>query len=46
MKDLVRGMEVNEDTGHMSKYKGKKYAFCSPVCKKRFDREPEKYVKE
>jgi YHS domain-containing protein len=29
-----------------SEYKGKKYYFCAPGCKKVFDKDPEKYLKE
>lgn len=29
-----------------SEYKGKKYYFCSPGCKKAFDQDPEKYLVE
>jgi Cu+-exporting ATPase len=29
-----------------SVYKGKTYYFCAVNCKERFDREPEKYIKE
>lgn len=28
-----------------SEYKGKKYYFCCPGCKPKFDKNPEKYVK-
>jgi Cu+-exporting ATPase len=45
-KDLVCGMEVNKDEAVASSlYKGEKYYFCSPVCKKKFDENPEKYLK-
>ncbi len=45
-KDLVCGMEVNKDEAAASSlYKGKKYYFCSPVCKTKFDENPEKYLK-
>ncbi|MEM2111752.1 MAG: YHS domain-containing protein, partial [Candidatus Bathyarchaeia archaeon] len=27
-----------------SEYKGKTYYFCAPMCKQKFDRNPEKYV--
>ncbi len=27
-----------------SEYKGKKYYFCAPACKKAFDKSPEKYL--
>ncbi|MFP4081494.1 MAG: heavy metal translocating P-type ATPase [Candidatus Aminicenantes bacterium] len=45
-KDSVCGMEVKEDqAAGTSTYKGKKYYFCSPVCKKKFDENPELYIK-
>ncbi len=45
-KDLVCGMEVNKDEAAASSlYKRKKYYFCSPVCKTKFDENPEKYIK-
>ncbi|HUU51888.1 MAG TPA: heavy metal translocating P-type ATPase [Candidatus Heimdallarchaeota archaeon] len=45
-KDLVCGMEVNKDEAAASSlYKGEKYNFCSPVCKTKFDENPEKYLK-
>jgi YHS domain-containing protein len=30
--------------GGVSEYKGQKYYFCAPGCKKAFDKEPEKYL--
>jgi YHS domain-containing protein len=45
-KDLVCGMDVDPKTAvNKSEYKGQMYYFCSPGCKKDFDREPEKYIK-
>lgn len=44
-KDLVCGMDVNERTAHPKfEYKGQTYYFCSPGCKRAFDKEPEKYI--
>jgi len=44
-KDPVCGMEVDEKAAAgTSEYKGQMYYFCSPGCKKSFDKEPEKYV--
>ena len=43
-KDLVCGMDVDEKTALRSEYKGKTYYFCSPGCKRSFDKEPEKYI--
>ncbi|MCX8206798.1 MAG: YHS domain-containing protein [Methanothrix sp.] len=43
--DPVCKMEVDERTAKfVSEYKGRKYYFCSPGCKKAFDKEPEKYL--
>lgn len=45
VKDLVCGMEVDPKTAaNKSEYKGQMYYFCSPGCKKDFDKEPEKYI--
>ena len=45
VKDLVCGMDVDPATAtNKSEYKGKTYYFCSPGCKKDFDKEPEKYI--
>lgn len=45
-KDLICGMEVKENGPvETSTYKGKKYYFCSTVCKKKFDDAPEAYIK-
>jgi YHS domain-containing protein len=46
-KDPVCGMEVDEQkVTQKSEYKGKTYYFCSATCRKKFEKEPEKYVKE
>ena len=45
-KDPVCGMDVDEKkVTQKTFYKGKNYYFCSATCKKAFDKEPEKYVK-
>jgi len=45
VKDLVCGMDVDPKTAaNKSDYKGKTYYFCSPGCKKDFDKDPEKYL--
>ncbi|MDR3708883.1 MAG: YHS domain-containing protein [Capsulimonadaceae bacterium] len=36
---------TNPKTAPFSTYKGKKYYFCCPMCKPKFDAEPSKYVK-
>ena len=44
--DLVCGMEVDPKTAAgQSIYLGKTYYFCSPGCKRDFDKEPQRYVK-
>jgi Cu+-exporting ATPase len=44
-KDPVCGMEVDEKkAAGKSEHKGQTYYFCSPGCKKSFDKDPEKYV--
>jgi Cu+-exporting ATPase len=43
--DFVCGMEVKEENAAgISVYKGKNFYFCSTVCKKKFDENPEKYI--
>ncbi len=44
-KDPVCGMDVDDKTTTLkSDYKGQTYYFCSPGCKRSFDKEPEKYA--
>lgn len=44
-KDPVCGMEVDPKTAtNKSTYQGKIYYFCSPGCKRDFDKEPNKYI--
>jgi YHS domain-containing protein len=44
-KDPVCGMDVDEQgAAGKSEYKGQTYYFCSPGCKRSFDKDPEKYV--
>lgn len=44
-KDPVCDMEVTPKTAAgTSEYKGKTYYFCSPGCKRSFDKDPEKYL--
>lgn len=46
-KDICCGMEVDEKKAPAkSEYNGKTYYFCSMACKKGFDKNPGKYVKE
>jgi Cu+-exporting ATPase len=44
-KDPVCGMTVDEkSTTDKSEYQGRTFYFCSPGCKKSFDKEPHKYA--
>jgi YHS domain-containing protein len=46
-KDPVCGMDVDEQqAAATAEYQGKTYYFCSPGCKKAFEKEPQKYVHE
>ena len=47
-KDPVCGMNVDEKkaAAATSQYKGKTYYFCALGCKKAFDTDPEKYLKD
>ena len=43
--DPICKMTVDEKTAKFtSEYKGKKYYFCAPGCKKKFDSDPAKYA--
>jgi YHS domain-containing protein len=45
VKDPVCGMRVDLATArHTSEYRGQRYAFCSPGCKRQFDADPERYL--
>lgn len=45
--DPVCGMQVDPKTAAgKSEYQGKTYYFCSPGCKKSFDKEPQKYLEK
>jgi YHS domain-containing protein len=44
--DPVCKMQVDEKkNAGTSEYKGTTYYFCAPGCKRKFDAEPEKYLK-
>ncbi len=44
-KDPVCGKEVDQDKAPAtSSYNGRKYNFCGPDCKNKFDQQPERYV--
>jgi Cu+-exporting ATPase len=43
--DPVCGMDIDPATAAgRSEYHGQTYYFCSPGCKKSFDKDPEKYL--
>ncbi len=45
-KDLVCGMDIDpQEAAGQSDYQGKTYYFCAPGCKRRFDSNPQEYVK-
>ncbi len=44
-EDVICGMDVNEnEAAGVSEYRGKKYYFCSTMCKTKFDANPELYI--
>lgn len=46
VKDVVCGMEINpKESAAQSEYQGKTYYFCAPGCKRKFDANPQQYVK-
>ena len=46
VKDIVCNMDIDAKTVKWkSEYEVKTYYFCAPMCKQKFDRNPEKYVK-
>jgi YHS domain-containing protein len=43
--DPVCKMQIEENkAAGKSEYKGKTYYFCAPVCKRKFDENPERYL--
>lgn len=45
VKDPVCGMMIDEKTAAgKSDYQGQTYYFCAPICKTRFDENPQKYL--
>ena len=46
-RDPVCGMDIDEQqAAATAEYQGKTYYFCSPGCKKAFEKEPQKYVQD
>jgi Cu+-exporting ATPase len=47
VKDVVCGMDIDPTTAAgTSEYNGQTYYFCSPGCKRSFDKDPEKYLSQ
>ena len=47
VRDPVCGMDIDPVTAAgKSEYKGQTYYFCSPGCKKDFDKDPQKFVSQ
>ncbi len=45
--DVVCGMDLNDKTAkYVSVHKGKTYYFCDRMCKKEFDKNPERYLRK
>jgi YHS domain-containing protein len=45
--DPVCRMQIDESkAAGKSEYNGKTYYFCAPVCKRKFDENPQKYVNQ
>ena len=42
--DPVCGMKASEELGIFSEYQGKRYYFCSQLCKASFEKAPQKYI--
>ncbi len=45
-KDLVCGMEVDEKGAVKIEHEGETYYFCSPNCMKKFEKNPNQYIKK
>ena len=43
-KDPVCGMTIDDKSPNASKHAGLTYVFCSPTCKTKFDKDPERYT--
>lgn len=44
-KDVVCRMWLKKETKNKVEKDGKAYYFCSPGCKEKFEKDPEKYIK-
>ncbi len=45
VKDLVCGMEIDKNKSYILESSGSSYYFCSLICKEKFKKEPERYLK-
>lgn len=46
VKDVVCGMTIDpKEAAGQSEYQGKTYYFCAPGCKRKFDADPQHFVK-
>ncbi len=45
-KDVVCGMDVDEEKAAKTEHNGKTYYFCSPTCQWAFKENPEQFLKE
>jgi YHS domain-containing protein len=45
-RDPVCGMNVEENSQFKTTHAGATYVFCSASCKAKFDKEPERYIKQ
>ncbi|MCM8803892.1 MAG: YHS domain-containing protein [Candidatus Omnitrophica bacterium] len=44
-KDIVCRKWLSKETKNLVEKDGKKYYFCCPSCKEKFEKDPEKYIK-
>ncbi|MCK9265804.1 YHS domain-containing protein [bacterium] len=44
-KDVVCRAWLQRETKNKAEKEGKEYFFCSPACKDKFEKDPEKYLK-
>lgn len=46
VKDVVCGMQIDpKEAAGKSEYQGQTYYFCAPGCKRKFDANPQQFVK-
>jgi Cu+-exporting ATPase len=45
IKDVVCGMRLTpEEAAHVSEHRGVQYRFCSEACRKKFEKDPSRFV--